>query len=379
MGVVLAIDPGRRQTKAIERLTADLAGHEVLVAASGDEAIDLLDRHVPDLLLFPIGLSPSDEARLRARLDGLGRPTDLKALTLPLRAFLDAEHQASRPTAAPPRWFYWFKPATAVDYDVDDPRRFADAVRSDLDRPRAAAAPRALDEVPEPPLVAHARQNEQSDHRQPWQTASSAPSTSDGPGGADAIAFDSRPASDPGADAWAAPADPFAGAAAAASVAETLSSPSTAPGSLQAFEPPALEDGEPRPGRISVLVSAAAGMAARAAASLGPAAAAAWRIARTMPRPVQVAAPVLIILLTLGVTGRAGAMLRAPVRWAAATKARFFPDKPRTGTAEIQSVPDGAEVWMEGRQIGVTPLRAEFAVGSHEVELRHKGTTRSLI
>ena len=63
----------------------------------------------------------------------------------------------------------------------------------------------------------------------------------------------------------------------------------------------------------------------------------------------------------------------------ASAKQRWFQAKPKTGMADIQTVPDGAQVWYQGRQLGVTPLRAEFAVGSHELELRYKNTTRSLL
>ncbi len=57
MGLVLAIDPGRRQTKALDRLTQDLAGHDIVVAASCGEALEVLDTRLPDLLLFPRGFA----------------------------------------------------------------------------------------------------------------------------------------------------------------------------------------------------------------------------------------------------------------------------------------------------------------------------------
>ena len=112
---------------------------------------------------------------------------------------------------------------------------------------------------------------------------------------------------------------------------------------------------------------------------LVPPVSSAWHVVQRMPRALQVGIPALAILLTLGVTGRLTPLWSTPGRVAGATKQRFFPDTPKTGTAEIQTVPDGAQVWYQGRQLGVTPLRTEFAIGAHEVELRYKNTTRTVM
>ena len=70
MGLVLAIDPGRRQGKALERLTQEFQDHEVVIATSGDEALAVLDGVVPDLVLFPLFIAPNDENKLQTRLRG---------------------------------------------------------------------------------------------------------------------------------------------------------------------------------------------------------------------------------------------------------------------------------------------------------------------
>ena len=52
MGLVLAIDPGRRQGKALERLTQEFQDHEVVIATSGDEALAVSPRGMDLLALL---------------------------------------------------------------------------------------------------------------------------------------------------------------------------------------------------------------------------------------------------------------------------------------------------------------------------------------
>lgn len=377
MGVVLVIDPGQRLSKAIDRLTADLRGHDIVIATSGDEALELLDLQVPDLFLFPLFLSPGDDTRLQQQLEGLATPADLRTLTLPLRSFFACEGEGARPAAVPPRWFYWFKPEAGAGYDVRDAEAFAQSVRSALGRTRPAVSGKAE-------AAAEWRSVMASPVMPPPVPLSppSAPSVLE-----PAPAFATR-ADDPGAP----PAQPSAPIAPSpAPVFSYELPPVSLPSAIREADVPApLEwtqpESEPGPSRSAAAFSAARSMAgvtfrllARLASLIGPLSAGAWRMAQGMPRAAWVAIPAVVVLLTLGVTGRIGSLARAPLRLASSTKARFFPDTPKTGTAEIQSVPDGAQVWMNGRQIGVTPMRAEFAVGSHQVELRHRGTVRSLI
>jgi hypothetical protein len=80
-------------------------------------------------------------------------------------------------------------------------------------------------------------------------------------------------------------------------------------------------------------------------------------IARWLPRVGVVA-----VLLAIGVTGR------SYWRKSAAT--------PRTGTAVLESVPNGSHVLVDGKGIGITPLTAALSAGPHTVEFRLGKSTR---
>lgn len=417
MGVVLAIDPGRRQGQTLDRLTREFSGHDVVIATSGDEALAVLDGLLPDLVMFPLFLAPADDSKLQAKLQALDGRGDRRALTIPLRAFFDGEREARRPAAVPPRWFYWFRPTASADAAMTHPRAFADAVRADLDRPRVPAAiastvdpavadapsqgyvpaggsvgpaiepsrPAALAETPVPfpaaPAAAIAPSPPQappaapavasplfaaSAHARPDPPAISTPATQPGPGAPAPMGPSSPPPV----------ASPYGGAQYGSMFGATGAE-------MGATDEPAAEDGHAGGARAALgALASGAGAGARGAgralSALASALPAAWRFAQGMPRAVQVGAPAAVILLTLGMTGQVGPLLSAPGRWASAARQRWFPETPKTGTAEIQTVPDGAQVWYQGRQLGVTPLRFEFAVGTHEVELRYRNTTRTV-
>lgn len=359
MGVVLAIDPGRRQGPALERLSREFDTHEVVIATSGDEALAVLDDLLPDLIVFPVCFAPGEETKLQARLDGLPNPQDRRALSLPLRALLDGEARSARPIAVPPRWFYWFKPQTLAP-ETADPQAFADAVRADVDRPRTPlmasrdpVAPPAT--VPTPPTQVeptwpHEHQRHQGADAEAAATAAMHSVSSMAPAEAGA----------------------FLGSMASADA--TLFEPS---GETAVDEAQASATGARAAAIAGVLRNSVRGIG-RGIGGAGSALRAAWRFSQGWPRPVQIGVPVTIILLTLGMTGQVEVLFSAPMRWASAARDRWFPEKSPTGTAEIQTVPEGAQVWYQGRQLGVTPLRAELAVGSHEVELRYRNTTRTL-
>src|SRR5262245_24739162 len=99
---------------------------------------------------------------------------------------------------------------------------------------------------------------------------------------------------------------------------------------------------------------------------------------RRVPPAAWIAATAVIVIATLGVTGRITRLVMAPIGWVTGSTSGLFPAQAKNGVAEIQTVPDGAQVWLNGRQIGVTPLKTEFAAGSHEVELRYRGSSRTL-
>jgi len=336
----------------------------VVIATSGDEALAVLDGFLPDLIVFPVFLAPGDESKLQVRLEALLSPGDRRALTIPLGAFFDGESHATRPTAVPPRWFYWFKPQ-ALEPEMADPQRFADAVRADVHRPRATRTSVSADVEPSPlqrptpvvhPAPAHAGSPSLASTRQDAQAAFRAPG--------DALESAAAMVSERVGESAALRAGQVGGEAGEPFAAESTD-----------------EDRSDRGARAAAFV-AALGTAFRAMSriveTVGSVLGAVWRVSRGLPRPVQVGVPAVAVLLTLGVTGQVGRLIGSPVRWATAARERWFPAKPPSGIAEIQTVPEGAQVWYQGRQLGVTPLRTELAVGSHEVELSYRNTTRTL-
>jgi hypothetical protein len=59
-----------------------------------------------------------------------------------------------------------------------------------------------------------------------------------------------------------------------------------------------------------------------------------------------------------------------------AGRVNWFTPEPKTGIAELLSVPAGSEVLVDGSQLGVTPLSAPLSSGTHKIEFRYRGATR---
>jgi PEGA domain len=424
VGLVLAIDPGGRQGAAIDRVKKEFQGHEVVVVTSGDEALDVIEIQIPDLMMFPLTLAPGDDARLQRRLRDLSNASDLAALTMPLRAFFDGEELTLWPTAAPPRWFYWFRPAEQTSTDS---REFAAVVRAAV-QPPAKPAPLPIVEplpvvAPLPAVVppsAVARLLVLPPVAEVAPVVIVPPVAAAAPVAAALLVAATPPLAAAASAAVVAPDAAVAPVAVATSVvsaepvvldrtprvvAATPAGPAplavervvfiapepaaddpwasvsepAAPALFRSFDEAAEPLEDEGPGRLAQLfASVRTGVAGTARF--------AWRAGMGLPRPVLVGVPALAIILTLGLTvgstlavgERARALGSMPSSWVGALRARWFAARPKMGTAEIQSLPDGAEVWLSGRQIGVTPLKAEFAVGSHDVELRYRGATRTV-
>ena len=64
VALVLAIDPAFKHHDALQRLADDSAAHEIVFASSCDEALAIISRHIPDLVVFPIFCSDADEVRI---------------------------------------------------------------------------------------------------------------------------------------------------------------------------------------------------------------------------------------------------------------------------------------------------------------------------
>jgi hypothetical protein len=73
-----------------------------------------------------------------------------------------------------------------------------------------------------------------------------------------------------------------------------------------------------------------------------------------------------VVLITCGLVGTGGYF-----GW------KRYASAPRTGTAVVASTPVGAEVLVDGAPAGTAPLRLELAAGSHEIEMRLKGRSRT--
>ena len=128
MALVLAIDPAFTHHDALQRLADDLAAHEIVFASSCDEALAIISRQIPDLVVFPVFCSDADEARIAARVGALSHADDPRTLAIPLLASTVAETPAT-----PARWFYWFKPRDETTGEPRDPGAFADEIRDYLE------------------------------------------------------------------------------------------------------------------------------------------------------------------------------------------------------------------------------------------------------
>jgi len=128
VALVLAIDPAFRHHDALQRLADDLAAHEIVFAASCDEALAIISQQIPDLVVFPVFCSDADEVRIAARVEALSHADDPRTLAIPLLASTVAETPAT-----PARWFYWFKPRGETTGEPRDPGAFADEIRDYLE------------------------------------------------------------------------------------------------------------------------------------------------------------------------------------------------------------------------------------------------------
>src|SRR4030095_3001911 len=82
MSVVLVVEPDGAQAKLLRSMQKRL-GAELILVHSTDEAMEAIDRSVPDVLLLSALLSPRDEDRLVAYLRALEGASHLQTLTSP--------------------------------------------------------------------------------------------------------------------------------------------------------------------------------------------------------------------------------------------------------------------------------------------------------
>lgn len=155
MSLVLAIEPGRAQAELLREVHTAL-GVQLLIVSSKDEAIDAIDREVPDLVLVNALLSPREENELVAHLRSLEHASHLQLLTIPLLS----RGEAAAPTGKSSLFGFGKKKRAPVVSDGCDLTSFGEQVSSYLARaqevkarPRPRAAQNPATKVPPPPPV----------------------------------------------------------------------------------------------------------------------------------------------------------------------------------------------------------------------------------
>jgi CheY-like chemotaxis protein len=341
VALVLAIDPAFAHHDVLQRLADDLAAHEIVFASSCDEALEIISRQIPDLVVFPVFCSDGDDARIIARVIALSDTDDFRTLAIPLLASTAA---GTPGTSA--RWFYWFKPSGETNEEHRDAGAFGDEIRDYL-------------------------------------------ATDPGDGSTEPLPEFSTAAHDSLAERAAA-AVPAAAQAILARLSELR--PKRLLGLRQRFSTP---NWLRTVGAAALLAVAAVGAAARA--SLARRAG----LRREHPRGQRISPPrwrralgaaLLLVLALMTATA-----LRPPAEWFTATAERApatagrqppmsGPGMPakgkkmiatrKTGRLSVTSTPEGATVSVDGRKRGVTPLVLDdLSAGHHALTVESAGGT----
>jgi CheY-like chemotaxis protein len=337
---VLAISANHRDV-ALAQLSREVAGREFVVVASLSEALDVIERKVPDLVVFPVSMSPADEAALLQQLQQT-HGEDPKRLVLPMPRFAPAGDASSR-------WFYWFKPASIRTANQE--HAFAEGVRA-LIAPSPVASPVAVHPLETPSFEPEV---------QSPAMAFAAPAVQSEPLTLEPLAWSTEPVDMTGPG----PED-----------AEPTLDFST---SFSGLDSDAAEQEEDNTPRIRLWDRAGSLLARGRAAASGAGEAAGPFIGRVR-RWVPVAAAAGVILVA-GVSVRSywlslvphleEATRRAAAATAPTARAEATP-VPTTGSLSITTEPSGATVLVDGQARGTTPLTVEnLPPGSHAVVLRN--------
>jgi hypothetical protein len=136
MPLILAIEPDPRQAAQITAIARNRVGAELRLAATTEQALDVIGDRVPDLVLVPALLSPQDDAALAAALRVIAAAAHVRTLTIPVLA------SGVRHTSASGMLAKWRKSKPeAPAPDGCDPAVFAEEISSYL---REAAAEREI-------------------------------------------------------------------------------------------------------------------------------------------------------------------------------------------------------------------------------------------
>lgn len=370
MALILAVDPEQRQRAALACLARELNDHELLSAASCADALEALERRTPDLVLLPALLPESEESELLSHLRSKAG-SDVQALTIPQLKLPDAAPPPPQSSAHPA----WLNQILHPQDDATDhageecePAVFAELIRSYLWPVEEAVgavadAARAVAEERRQRLVAAARAAVTwvRNRRERWNDV--APSVAISAPPLDVA----MPVASPKPVVFAAPPTtetPAYRPGESASVRGEFSPADV--GSTKYIEPVELfghfDQGTAEP------VDEGPGVVARAVAflktlkdvkkpealdSIGPS------IVKWLPK-----AAVVAVVLTIGATGRA--------YWLKTVSA------PKVGVAVLESLPSGSQVSVDGKLMGTTPLTATLASGTHRVDFKYRGKSRTI-
>ena len=136
MSLILAIEPDRRQVAHLISIVRHVKGAELILADTTERALESIGNSVPDLILVPALLSPSDDAALAAALRVIATAAHVQMLTIP--TFATPKPQPKKGVLSAFRR----KPANDAPLDGCDPKVFAEEIASYLERAseeRAAA------------------------------------------------------------------------------------------------------------------------------------------------------------------------------------------------------------------------------------------------
>ena len=136
MSLILAIEPDRRQVAHLISIVRHVKGAELILADTTERALESIGNNVPDLILVPALLSPSDDAALAAALRVIATAAHVQMLTIPTFAAPKPQQKKGVLSA------FRRKPANDAPLEGCDPKVFAEEIASYLERAsqeRAAA------------------------------------------------------------------------------------------------------------------------------------------------------------------------------------------------------------------------------------------------
>ena len=171
MSIILAIESDRRQRDALTAVVRDRVRAELILADTTERALEAIGNRVPDLVLVPALLSPTDDAALAAALRVIAAAAHVRTLTIPVLAAQSASESRGG------LFSRWRRGSTPQAADGCDPALFAEQIvaylkESAVERALFAEQEeqdlRQLSEVMEQ-LAVHARRIASNDVRGPTQ------------------------------------------------------------------------------------------------------------------------------------------------------------------------------------------------------------------